>query len=278
MRAHRFDELQAYNEHDARALRELTNLASIRLPSGARTTVGTLRDGHSTNASPTTSPSTDSDPARVAQRSPEWFALRRNRVTSTLVGAILGVSSFRSRDDAHELLRGELDEAPETAAMRAGIAREAEALRRYTAATGNAVEEVGFVVPKDARYSEWTGASPDALGRDDKGLCVEVKVPASGRPVPKPSDAYYLQCQWHARCSGRARCDFVSLGIDAMTIVTIYRDDDLLAFVLPLLRTFWDNAQIDDFLELEPAERLQLKRELANSMESNVGPARVVRF
>jgi hypothetical protein len=195
-----------------------------------------------------------------------------------LVGAILGVSSFRSRDDAHELLRGELEEGPTTNAMRVGIARETEALRRYTTATGNAVEEVGFVIPDDERYSEWTGASPDGLGRDDKGLCVEVKVPASGRPIPKPTEAYFLQCQWHMFCSRRTRCDFVSMGNDALTIVTINRDDDLLAFVRPMLRTFWDNAQIDDFLELEPAERLQIKRELADSMNSHIGPTRVVRF
>jgi putative phage-type endonuclease len=267
------DRLRRYCFDDVEKLAALALRPSITLPDVARGVARVESRVHALVVG-----SGGGDPARVAQRSPEWFALRRNRVTSTLVGAILGVSSFHSRDDAHELLRGELDEAPETAAMRAGIAREAEALRRYAAATGNAVEEVGFVVPKDARYSEWTGASPDGLGRDDGGLCVEVKVPASGRPAPKPTEAYYLQCQWHLFCTRRARCDFVSLGRYAMTVVTINRDDDLLRFILPLLRTFWENAQRDDFLALEPIERVQLKRELADSMDSNVGPTRVARF
>jgi hypothetical protein len=130
-------------------------------------------------------------------------------------------------------------------------ASEEEAIRRYEAATGNFIDKVGFAIPTDERYAGWTGASPDGLGREDDQLCLEVKVPGNGRPVAKPSPSYFLQCQWHLFCSGRQYCDFVSLGSQEMTIARIRRDEDLLAFILPHLRAFWEHAQTNDEFALE---------------------------
>jgi putative phage-type endonuclease len=275
--------LARYCMADAEKLAELVLRPSIQLPETVRgmRSVPSRVFGMLAPSKPATPQPTPVPPERVEQRSPEWFALRKNRVTSTLVGAICGLSPFMDREEAHETLRGE-NEQPriETEAMRRGIEREAEAIRRYEAATGNSIEEVGFVIPTDERYASWTGASPDGLGREDEQLCLEVKVPGNGRPVAKPSPSYFLQCQWHLFCSGRSYCDFVSLGSQEMTIARIRRDEDLLAFILPHLRVFWEHAQTNDefALEFDMRDRIGVRQEVKDSLEASVGPVRVVKF
>jgi putative phage-type endonuclease len=274
------DKLAYYNEQDVVLLARLCQQDSIRLPTGESTRVGTFQKDRSEVSSSGSQQRDDTKIVQVQQRSPDWFALRRNRVTSTLVAAICGLSPFLSREDAHDTLQGTETSRGETEAMRRGIEREAEAIRRYEALTGNTVDSVGFVIPTDERYKDWTGASPDGIGRDDKKLCIEVKVPSNGRPTPKPSTAYFLQCQWHMFCSGRVYCDFVSLGKDSVSISRVRRDDDLVKFLMPHLRAFWEHAQTDDEfeLDLDMRDRVDIREEVNASLAESVGDPKLVRF
>jgi putative phage-type endonuclease len=279
------ERLRSYCFSDCERLAELVLRPRIRLPDAVRG-VDSVESrafravGGTAAADSSDGGSQSSEGKAVVQRSPEWFALRRNRVTSTLVAAICGLSPFASREDAHETLRGEAEPPQETESMRRGIQREAEAIQRYETAIGNRIESVGFVIPTDPRYKDWVGASPDGLGKDDKKLCVEVKVPANGRPTPKPSPAYFLQCQWHMFCSGRLYCDFVSLGTDSMSITRVRRDEDLLRYLHPHLRAFWEHAQTDDEfeLELDMRDRIAIREEVGASLAESIGAAKIVRI
>jgi len=273
-----FEELQAYNLRDVEALKELTMLPSIRLSNGERTTLVSLAPSGESSSSNSQDPESNATaPEDVVQGSHEWFALRKNRVTSTLVGAVLGLSPFMNREEAHDTLQGTASAPDETEAMREGRRREVEAIANYEHVTGNAIQSVGFVV---SRERDWAGASPDGLGRDDKRLVIEVKVPKDGKPTPKPSFGYFLQCQWHLYCTGRSYCDFVSLGADVFTVVRIRHDPSLVKFLLPIFESFWQHAQTDDEfpLELSQMERREAIDEVKESMEMAIGDVKLYRL
>ena len=81
-------------------------------------------------------------------------------------------------------------------------------------------------------------------------------------------------------CSGRLYCDFVSLGTDAMSIARVQRDTDLVRFLLPALKAFWEHAQTDDEfeLELDMRNRVEIREEVGASLAESVGAAKIVRI
>jgi len=81
-------------------------------------------------------------------------------------------------------------------------------------------------------------------------------------------------------CSGRVYCDFVSLGRDSMSISRVRRDDDLIKFLMPHLRAFWEHAQTDDEfeLDLDMRDRVDIREEVNASLAESMGLARLVRF
>lgn len=119
----------------------------------------------------------------MEQRSPEWFAARKGRITASSVGAILGNSPNATRDDVMRRMvrewHGAENEFAGNIATEYGVNNEAGALVEYTMETANAVQSVGFVTRED-----WAGASPDGLINDDGGL--EVKAPFGLRKQENP--------------------------------------------------------------------------------------------
>lgn len=122
----------------------------------------------------------------IAQRSPEWHALRAGRVTGSAAQAILqvrkkGSGELAIRRDLRERLIVErltgkpLEENGYTSdAMRHGIDTEQEALNAYEAATGEIVTRVGFV----AHDTLMAGCSPDGCVGEWEGA-IEIKCPGS---------------------------------------------------------------------------------------------------
>ena len=155
----------------------------------------------------------------VAQRSPEWHALRCGKLTGT--GAAAMVAQIRTGEAAArrdlrtdlvvERLTGISRDANgyKSAEMQWGIDHEADARRAYEAATGQVVTECGFLAHPELA----TGCSPDGLIRDVGVL--EIKCPKSAthleavrsRRVP----ALYVPQVRHALwLTGAGWCDFVS--------------------------------------------------------------------
>jgi putative phage-type endonuclease len=175
----------------------------------------------------------------MEQRSEEWFAQRRGKVTASRIGDILatirnGNWAASRKNYAAQLVTERLtnkDPEPFTnEAIEWGIAQEAPAREAYTKATGSAVEEVGFV---NHPTMEFAGASPDGLIGED-GL-LEIKCPTTathierllGADIP---ESYRLQMFWQMACTGRKWCDFVSfdprLPEDMQLFIKRYERDD----------------------------------------------------
>jgi putative phage-type endonuclease len=151
------------------------------------------------------------------QRTDAWYQARLAKVTASRVADVIaktksGYSASRDNymaDLIVERLTNQKASSFSNAAMEWGTATEPAARAAYSAATGELVEEVGFINhPRIAN----SGASPDGLVGD--GL-VEIKCPATATHLDTllagtvPSK-YIAQMQWQMACTDRKFCDFAS--------------------------------------------------------------------
>ena len=160
------------------------------------------------------------------QRSPEWFAARCGRLTSSCADILFkegrkkGEPSTQRRDLrlrlALERLTGtsQDDEGFVSKDMQRGIDVEPDARLAYEAATGVLVEQVGFL----SHLALPIGSSPDGVAdATEDGIegIVELKCPKStthiGYLKTKAIPEEYLpQIRHHVWVSGAHWCDFVS--------------------------------------------------------------------
>jgi putative phage-type endonuclease len=175
----------------------------------------------------------------MEQRTSEWHTARLGKVTASRVADVIaktksGYGASRANlmvDLICERLTGQPASTFSNAAMEWGTEQEPHARAAYSAATGELVEEVGFI---DHPRIAASGASPDGLIGDD-GL-VEFKCPATAthldtllaQTVP---GKYVSQIQWQMTCTGRKWCDFVSYDPRLpehlrMFVKRVERDDD----------------------------------------------------
>lgn len=151
------------------------------------------------------------------QRTDEWFAARLGKVTASRVADLMATTKTgyaASRDNLMaqlvvERLTGQQQESYTNAAMQWGTEQEPFARAAYEIATGQMVDECGFVPHPTIANA---GASPDGLVGAD-GL-VEIKCPNTAgiidalltQTVP---GKYNTQMQMQMACTGRAWCDYV---------------------------------------------------------------------
>lgn len=156
----------------------------------------------------------------VDQRSPEWFAARCGRLTSSAAAAMLariktGEAAAR-RDLRLRLAVERITGVPQedgyvSSAMQHGIDAEAEALAEYEIQTGVIVSPLGFLQHRDLL----AGYSPDGVIGDFDGL-LELKCPKSAThlrylraPGVAPTD-YVPQVTHALWLTGAPWLDFVS--------------------------------------------------------------------
>lgn len=190
------------------------------------------------------------------QRTPEWHEARKNRVTGSIAGAILGLAPYMTREQAlRSMVRayhGAPSEFTGNIATEYGTNNEQAAIECYEFKTGNKVEKAPFVP-----YEDWLGASPDGF-IGDEGL-IEVKCPYGRRndDAFKPlSDQphYYAQIQIELLATGRKWCDFYQWSPHGDALERVYPDQDWLDENLPKLRQFYALylSEIDNPEHLEP--------------------------
>ena len=145
----------------------------------------------------------------IEQRTPEWFAIRKGRITGSSVGAILGLSPFSSPDAVMRRMVREYHNAPSefegNIATDYGTRNEEGAKREYELETGKIVVESGFHT-----FEDWLGASPD--GFVDDGL-IEIKCPFGLRnggefKTAKEQPHYWAQMQIQMFVTKTKWCDF----------------------------------------------------------------------
>jgi putative phage-type endonuclease len=157
----------------------------------------------------------------VAQRSPEWFAARVGRLTGTAAADMLATirsgeaaarRDLRLRLVVERLTRQSQDTGGFVSAdMQWGIDHEPDARRAYEAATGDVVDEIGFL----AHPTLPVGCSVDGAVGGGVGI-IEIKCPRSAqhlRTIRAKSQIlpeYLPQIQHNLWVSGAQWCDFVS--------------------------------------------------------------------
>ena len=193
----------------------------------------------------------------MEQRSEEWFNIRKGRVTGSAVGAILGIAPFAKQSDILRRMVRDWHKYPSeftgNIATRWGVQNEPGALIEYEMVTGNTVEPCAFY-----QYEHWLGASPDGLV-GDRGL-VEIKCPFGIRnknpPIFKTAAMqthYYAQMQVQLFCTEREWCDFYQWTPNGDSVERVNLDENFLATVLPVLRSFYEKYLIER--ELPNAEK-----------------------
>jgi putative phage-type endonuclease len=108
-----------------------------------------------------------------------------------------------------EQITGTRQESFTNSAMQWGTDQEPFASGAYQAATGNMVDEIGFVNHPTIAMA---GASPDGLIGDDG--CIEIKCPNTATMIETlltetVPQKYFTQMQMQMACTGRAWCDYV---------------------------------------------------------------------
>ena len=113
---------------------------------------------------------------QVAQRSPEWYAMRQKMLTASDTAQAMGLGKFGNRADLLTKKRNErkgiLVPFKTLPPMKWGIMFEAMAARCYQAVRDNVeIHEFGLLCHPTLPY----GASPDGI--TDLGIMIEIKCP-----------------------------------------------------------------------------------------------------
>ncbi|CAL9768483.1 unnamed protein product [Musa acuminata subsp. burmannicoides] len=183
------------------------------------------------------------------QRSAEWFALRRDKLTTSTFSTALGFWKGNRRSELwyQKVFAPEADmiEAPARAAMDWGVFNESAAIERYKSITGRDVSSLGFAIHAEASYI-WLGASPDGLlGCYPDGGILEVKCPYNkGKPelaLPWQIMPYYYmpQVQGQMEIMNRDWVDLYCWTPNGSSIFRVYRDRAYWDLMHRILHEFW---------------------------------------
>lgn len=175
--------------------------------------------------------------AQIEQRNDAWYASRVGKITASRVGAILGLSKYRTAADVlRDMVREHFGASREFVGNEAteyGQAHEADALSAYEQRYAVMVEPCGLIL--HPQY-DFLAASPDGLV-GEHGL-VECKCPYRAR-YTAPSAEYVAQMQLQMLCTDRDWCDFVIWREgDPIIVERVMRDPDWLTGNVEALSNF----------------------------------------
>lgn len=210
---------------------------------------------------------------KMEQRSPEWFEVRKGRITASSVGAILGNSPNATRDDVMRRMvrewHGAENEFSGNIATEYGTNNEAGAVIEYQMETGTTVQPIGFVTRED-----WAGASPDgSIGCGDDEYGLEVKCPFGLRKDADPQfktladqPHYYDQVQFSLWVTGWKLWHFYQWNPAKTKMETVLPDLEWQAHALPRLRQFYAEYLVE---RESPEAHLAPKRTIVDTPEAH---------
>ncbi|CAI0426097.1 unnamed protein product [Linum tenue] len=182
------------------------------------------------------------------QRSEEWFALRKDKLTTSTFSTALGFWKGKRRPELwrEKVFASEVEFVPASKnAMEWGVLNESLAIDRYRSITGREVSSLGFAVHAQEKL-DWLGASPDGLlGCFPEGGILEVKCPYNkGKPeqgLPWSTMPFYYmpQVQGQLEIMDREWADLYCWMPNGSTIFRVPRDRDYWELMCGMLKEFW---------------------------------------
>jgi len=139
-----------------------------------------------------------------AQRTPEWFKLRENLITASMVAPILGINKF---EDRLKTLRKKLGLEPGFQGnfyTNWGNDFEDTACYIYSKLFNKVVNEFGLLLHQE---HDFLGASPDGITKE--GTMIEIKCPPSRYITGIVPDYYLAQMQLQLEVCNLEVCHFV---------------------------------------------------------------------
>lgn len=145
----------------------------------------------------------------IAQRSDEWYELRKQRLTASDIAQAIGKGKFGSRSQLIQKkaaeVAGKAVPFRQVPAMKWGIMFEHMAMRCYQQRNDNiAVYEFGLIPHPTL---DCFGASPDGI--TELGIMTEIKCPFKRKITGEVPDYYELQMQGQMAVCGLHECDYI---------------------------------------------------------------------
>lgn len=189
---------------------------------------------------------------QYAQRTPEWYEVRKDLLTASDAAAALRIKPFASYSGCprDELMQRKLGatEFRGNRFTRHGQQHEEEACVKFASVIGQEVHEFGLLLHPDI---PWLGASPDGI--TSGGAMVEIKCPLLRKIVPGKVPHHYMpQIQVQLEVCGLEMCYFVEYlpathapdRREVLNIVSVQRDKQWFAEALPHLQSFMDDWRV----------------------------------
>lgn len=212
-----------------------------------------------------------------AQRTPEWYEIRKTLLTASDVASALDVKPFASYSGSprRDLLAKKLENRPFGNIFTAhGQKYEDEACDLMASCLGEKVLPFGLLVHPE---HPWLAASPDGITHT--GKCVEIKCPLRRTIVPgKIPSHYFPQVQVQMQVCGLDATLFVQYkpgalmpdGKPFLDVTVVERDDAWFRDALPKLKAFHDEfmAARETYVPapLPPLERCTVVDDLYNDI------------
>lgn len=176
----------------------------------------------------------------IVPGTPEWHTARSNGVSGTDIGAIIGVSNFKTRNEVFraKTIGGQKFQSNEN--MRWGVLMEPVIAGEW-ALINNLDIEPGMFVAKD-----WMLGSPDFLVKGHK-WGMEVKTAGFSQLAAYKAGKcplnYEYQCRWYMLVMDYERWFLAALvGGQKMFQFKFERDERIDAMLLEAGKTFWDEV------------------------------------
>ena len=182
-----------------------------------------------------------------AQRTPEWYEIRRSLLTASDVASVLGIKPYASYkgDIRADTLKKKLENKPFGNMFTAhGQKYEDEARDMMASVLGETVLDFGLLLHPD---HPWLAASPDGVTLS--GKCVEIKCPLKREIVPGHIPHHYVSqvqvqmsvCDLNETIFVQYRPGFMNPDRKPLLdVVVVERDRQWFDDNLPAMKAFWE--------------------------------------
>ena len=162
------------------------------------------------------------------QRTPEWYEMRKNKLTASSFADALGKGHFKTRDQS--LLDKIIDPPFESNPITEwGVKYEEVATRFYEYLTGASIFEFGLIPHPDFPAF---GASPDGICDINSplhliGRMLEIKCPPKRKFTKSVPPHYMMQMQGQLEVCDLEECDFLQVKLEEYIDYNDYKSDIL---------------------------------------------------